>query len=158
MRKYLDRFDTMSYLSGELSRSRRIFTSTESHHDLVETVGREYLGIDETNTIPRKRGRPPKDRSGLSGVKPLVKSEPGGGGESGDGDERKERKKPGPKKGWKAARIAQGLEVPKGNTGKKYDADGNRIKRPYKRRKQEDTGPSASTSASASMSASPGRM
>ena len=122
-RKYLDRFDTMAYLSGELARNRRIFTSTESHFDLVETVGRNYLEIDSVTNEPKKRGRPRKD--------PADKKWAGA-----EGDEKKERKKPGPKKGWKAARVAAGIEVPE----PKFDSDGRRIKRPYKRRKKEENG------------------
>ena len=82
MRKYLDRFDIMNHLAGELARSRRIINQTESHFDLVDTVGKDYLGItDDDLKKPRKRGAAAR--------------------KSGGGDEVK--RKPGPKKGWKNA-------------------------------------------------------
>ena len=97
LRKYLQRFDIMSHLSSDLAKHRRSLTSSESHHDLVATVGKDYLGIkddDETRKgVTKKRGRPA--RGGASGP-----SRGGGGGRDED-DGPKEKRKPGPKKGWK---------------------------------------------------------
>ena len=99
LRKYLDRFDVMTFMSSELAAQRRIVNSTETHFDLVHTVGKEYLGIDEAGAdmggvVKKKRGRPPNPD--------------------------KERRKPGPQKGFKRV----------------MDPSAPRVKRPYKRRKK----------------------
>jgi len=97
LRKYLDRFDVMTYMSGELAAQKRVVNSTETHFDLIDTVGKKYLGIDETGgnadgSVKKRRGRPPNAD--------------------------KERRKPGPVKGYKRA----------------VDPNAPRVKRPYKRR------------------------
>lgn len=128
MRKYLDRFDTMLYMSGELARSRRVLHPTQA--DLVEVVGKDYLGIDESGqTIGevRRKGRPKRireDEGGQPGggdgevkrnkIGRPRKDEQGGHSRNGSisqsargsvgpgrDEKEKERKKPGPKKGWK---------------------------------------------------------
>jgi hypothetical protein len=72
MRKYLDRFDTMMYMSAELARSKRIINPTQA--DLVDTVGKDYLEIDthgqNTSGEPKKKGRPRRIRGedGLGNV------------------------------------------------------------------------------------------
>ena len=88
----------MTYMSGELAAQRRVVNSTETHHYLIDTVGKDYLGIDEPvaegDGVKKKRGRPPNPE--------------------------KERKKPGPPKGYK----------------KVVDPNAPRVKRPYKRREK----------------------
>ena len=64
LRKYLDRFDVMTYMSSELAAQRRVVNSTETHFDLIDTVGKDYLGIDEPGkdvdgAVKKRRGRPP---------------------------------------------------------------------------------------------------
>ncbi|ORX35713.1 hypothetical protein BD324DRAFT_652257 [Kockovaella imperatae] len=94
LRKYLDRFDIMNHLAGELARSRRIINQTESHFDLVDTVGKDYLGItDEDLAKPKKKV---KKSSATEGVKSGDSKPSGTAPEEG-------RRKPGPKKGWKNA-------------------------------------------------------
>lgn len=89
LRKYLGRWDDMAYMASELQASRRI--TKPSTKDLIESVGSTFLGLDEsaaagdaagakrraaaTGDDEKRRGRPPKNPE--------------------------ERKKPGPKKGWK---------------------------------------------------------
>ncbi|RSH83116.1 uncharacterized protein EHS24_006773 [Apiotrichum porosum] len=90
LRKYLSRWDDMTYMSAELLASRRV--AAPSHADLIESVGKQFLGLDEQEAgnakrrannadagaeidSVKRRGRPPKNPE--------------------------ERKKPGPKKGWK---------------------------------------------------------
>lgn len=132
-KKYLDRFDIMSYLTGEINKNRRTFQNQESYNDLVDTVGRDYLEMDAAEkekaalANSKKRGRP--------------KGKGAEGGEEGAGEGDKEephvKRKPGPKKGWKAARAAtaaQGeVEPPR------IGADGRKIKKAYKRKKKEGT-------------------
>jgi hypothetical protein len=91
LRKYLTRWDDMAYMMVELQQSRNV--AAPSHAQLIASVGKDFLGLDEAegdaaagvkrrapanaedDAANKRRGRPPK--------------EPG------------ERKKPGPKKGWK---------------------------------------------------------
>ncbi|KLT39796.1 hypothetical protein CC85DRAFT_250548 [Cutaneotrichosporon oleaginosum] len=80
LKKYLDRYDDMMYMSQELQQSRRV--AEPSNEDLIKSVGEKFLGLDESQEkskrredSDKKRGRPPKPPE--------------------------ERKKPGPKKGWK---------------------------------------------------------
>ncbi|EIW70511.1 hypothetical protein TREMEDRAFT_56607 [Tremella mesenterica DSM 1558] len=91
MRKYLNRFDEMLYMSGEIARSKRILQP--SNADLIATVGNGFLELEDDGDRPRKRmGRPPKG-----------KDEHGNKIEKKKKDWREgERKKPGPAKGWKA--------------------------------------------------------
>lgn len=102
LRKYLDRFDVMTYMSSELAAQRRVVNSTETHFDLIDTVGKDYLGIDEPGkdvdgAVKKRRGRPPNP------------------------DKEREKKKPGPPKGFKRA----------------VDPNAPRLKRPYKKRKDK---------------------
>jgi hypothetical protein len=106
LRKYLDRFDVMLHMSSEIATQKRVLTSTETPHDLVAAVGKEYLEIDEAGDEAGtgkkvKRGRPGKE--GVKGEWP--------------------RGKPGPRKGWKAAKTEEGTEGPK-------------VKRAYTKRKR----------------------
>ena len=76
---------------------------TESHYDLIDQVGKEYLGItDDDVKKPRKRGPyAPRKSAGT-----------GAAGVGGVGGEEVKRK-PGPKKGWKAAQAgAKGDDTP----------------------------------------------
>ena len=90
----------MNYMSSELAAQRRVVNSTETHFDLIDTVGKEYLGLNESGAdgdgpVKKRRGRPPNPDK-----------------------EHKERKKPGPVKGFK--RVA--------------DPNSSKMRRPYKRR------------------------
>ncbi|EKD00771.1 hypothetical protein A1Q2_04963 [Trichosporon asahii var. asahii CBS 8904] len=86
LRKYLERWDDMTYMWQELQASRRV--AQPNHQDLIADLGKQFLGLDEqdgpaakrralegADGEPKRRGRPPKNPE--------------------------ERKKPGPKKGWK---------------------------------------------------------
>lgn len=82
LKKYLDRWDDMMYMSQELQQSKRV--AQPSNEDLIKAVGKSFLGLDDDQQQQqgkkrdegdKKRGRPPKPPE--------------------------ERKKPGPKKGWK---------------------------------------------------------
>lgn len=87
LKKYLERWDDMTYMWQELQQSKRV--AAPSHADLIQSVGKQFLGLDEEQAqaagakrrapdgddASKKRGRPPKPPE--------------------------ERKKPGPKKGWK---------------------------------------------------------
>ncbi|TXT07224.1 hypothetical protein VHUM_03394 [Vanrija humicola] len=81
LRKFLERWDHMAYMSADLQQSRRV--AAPSHTDLIQTVGKQFLGLDgeqesdlnADGDVVKRRGRPPKNPE--------------------------ERKKPGPKKGWK---------------------------------------------------------
>lgn len=87
LKKYLERWDDMTYMWAELQQSKRV--AAPSHADLIQSVGKLFLGLDEEQAAAagtkrrapdaadgdKKRGRPPKPPE--------------------------ERKKPGPKKGWK---------------------------------------------------------
>ncbi len=90
----------MTYMSSELAAQRRVVNSTETHFDLIDTVGKDYLGIDEPGAddggVKKKRGRP---------------SNP---------SKEKERKKPGPAKGYKRV----------------VDPKAPRVKRPYRRKEK----------------------
>ena len=103
----------MTYMSGELASQRRIVNSTENHFDLVETVGKDYLEIDEPGAegagVAKKRiGRPPNvNKAGHGRAKP-------------DANPDKERKKPGPAKGWK----------------RNLDPNAPRTRRPYKKKEK----------------------
>ena len=91
----------MNYMSSELAAQRRVVNSTETHFDLIDTVGKEYLGLNESGAdggdgaVKKRRGRPPNPDK-----------------------EQKERKKPGPVKGFK--RVA--------------DPNASRMRKPYKKR------------------------
>lgn len=119
LRKYLERWDEMTYMWSELQASRRV--AQPSHADIIASVGKTFLGIDaeaegaagaagaggaagaagvkrkaevnEAGEVIKKRGRPPKNPE--------------------------ERKKPGPKKGWKKNLEpgAAGAAVPKKSGG-----------------------------------------
>lgn len=118
----------MSYLSGEINKSRRTFQNAESAEaftDLVDTVGRGYLEIDATGpsqTKEKRKGRPRKN------VDEGVKRE--------EGDPDTPKKKPGPKKGWKQSLAAQGVDVSSkgkrvggGVKKRRLDAAGGIVKR-----------------------------
>jgi len=132
MKKYLERFDTMAYKTEELASARRVAALAESHHDLVETVGRSYLGIEHQGQAPVRGplGRPRKHRP----------DEGGNGDVGGSGQWRRnripkelnetgERKKPGPAKGWKNAlpvddprRVKGGYKVRRFGRGAKKES------------------------------------
>lgn len=115
LRKYLERWDHMSYMSVELQQSKRV--TQPSHMDLISSVGKEFLGLD---------GEP---ESGIG-----VKRRAAAADINGDGDVVKrrgrppknpeERKKPGPKKGWKKNLDPNALpkkRAPQGRPYKKKD-------------------------------------
>ncbi|WWC69993.1 uncharacterized protein I206_103937 [Kwoniella pini CBS 10737] len=94
--KYLERFDHMVYMSEILKQHRRI--ANPNLNDLVETVGNDYLGLDDPSANPnglkrsgegdeegrtKKRGRPNSQK--------VLK-------------DKSEKRKPGPQKGWKLNR------------------------------------------------------
>ncbi|WWC89123.1 uncharacterized protein L201_004041 [Kwoniella dendrophila CBS 6074] len=97
--KYLERFDHMVYMSEILKQHRRI--ANPNLNDLVETVGNDYLGLDDQQNGSasnnkrsggeddggrnRKRGRP------INNNDRMLK-------------EKGEKRKPGPQKGWKLNR------------------------------------------------------
>lgn len=129
-KKYLDRFDIMTYLTGEINKNRRTFQNQESYNDLVDTVGRDYLEMDAAEKAKinaanaKKRGRPKKG-DGKEELEEVEKEEP------------QAKRKPGPKKGWKAARAA----APKGEAEPaRIGADGRKIKKKYKRKKEGTVG------------------
>lgn len=84
MKKYVERWDHMTQMSAELQRSGRV--AQPSHADLIASVGKGFLGLDETEAAPGVKRRAPEDGEKRRG-RPLKNPE--------------ERKKPGPKKGWK---------------------------------------------------------
>lgn len=104
LKKYLNRWDTMTYLSGEINRNRREVQSTESFADLVDTVGRNYLEIDTTlpTTSKEKRKYRPRKTAGAG--------EEGSRREDGE-DGNTQKRKPGPKKGWKQSLVGQGPDA-----------------------------------------------
>ncbi|WOO80700.1 uncharacterized protein LOC62_03G004221 [Vanrija pseudolonga] len=115
LRKYLERWDHMAYMSVELQQSKRV--AQPSHMDLISSVGKQFLGLDgeqesgigvkrraaaadinADGDVVKRRGRPPKNPE--------------------------ERKKPGPKKGWKKNLDPNALpkkRAPQGRPYKKKD-------------------------------------
>lgn len=112
LEKYLSRFDYMSAMKQEVDQAKRY--NDPSAEDLISTVGKNFLGINEDGTDNLK---PSAGGPGEKGKRGRPKKEPGTNGE---------RRKPGPKKGWKAnGGLAQGE---KGKRG------------PYKKKAREGTG------------------
>lgn len=96
LRKYLERFDIMTHMSGELAASRRLVQSNENLQDAIATVDKEYLGIDEDRPAAR-RGRPRRQdqtdgRKGPKVGRSRIDEVTG---------EVRPKRKPGPRKGWK---------------------------------------------------------
>jgi hypothetical protein len=81
LKKYLDRYDDMLYMSQELQQSRRV--AEPSHEDLIKGIGPEFLGIGDEQEKGKRRGENAEKKRGRPPKAP------------------EERKKPGPKKGWK---------------------------------------------------------
>lgn len=84
LKKYLERWDHMTYMSVELQRSGR--AAQPSHQDLIASVGKGFLGLDETEPAAGTKRRPAEEGEKRRGRPPKNPEE---------------RKKPGPKKGWK---------------------------------------------------------
>jgi len=145
-KKYLNRFDTMSYLEGEIKKSRKSFANPETNFDdIIDTVGKDYLEIDVVGPAqsqpgaPKRKGRPTK-KSLLPDGATVVKAEGTATGAEGgeDGEAPSARRKPGPKKGWKRTLpTAVDGEAPQPQQAS-YGSDGRKIKRPNKKRKKED--------------------
>ncbi|WVW84129.1 hypothetical protein I302_106158 [Kwoniella bestiolae CBS 10118] len=93
--KYLERFDHMVYMSEVLKQHRRI--ANPNLNDLVETVGNDYLGLDDDQQLNgnNKRAGDGTDERGRKRGRPLTKVL----------KEKGEKRKPGPQKGWKLNRV-----------------------------------------------------
>jgi hypothetical protein len=95
LRKYLSRWDDMTYMAAELAASRNV--AAPSHTQLIASVGKDFLGLDEQDAAAagrvqggKRRAAPTADEDAANKRKtrPTPKDP-------------LERKKPGPKKGWK---------------------------------------------------------
>lgn len=93
MRKYLARWDDMTYMSAELLASRRV--AAPSHADLIASVGKQFLGLDEQEAAAGGAGGV-KRRAAAADLDDSNKRRARGPPKNPE-----ERKKPGPKKGWK---------------------------------------------------------
>ncbi|WRT66570.1 uncharacterized protein IL334_003529 [Kwoniella shivajii] len=95
MNKYLERFDHMVYMSEILKAHRRI--ANPNLNDLVETVGNDYLGLDDQPTGSKRGGGDEEDGARLKKRgRPNTKLKPL--------KDKSEKRKPGPQKGWKLNR------------------------------------------------------
>ncbi|WVR06861.1 hypothetical protein IAU60_003897 [Kwoniella sp. DSM 27419] len=91
MEKYVERFDHMVYMSDVLKAHRRI--ANPNLNDLVETVGNDYLGLDDQpGGAVAGQKRQAEDGEEKQKKRGRVQRPPG------------EKRKPGPQKGWKQNR------------------------------------------------------
>ena len=114
-RKYLERFDTMVYLDGEIKKNKKGFSTSANFdfEEIVATVGKDYLEVDVQTEPKKKSGRPPK-RAHPSGLALPFAATPGGQDpDAEDGEPAKKRNKPGPKKGTVKAEPGTEPKKPK---------------------------------------------
>ncbi len=101
----------MSMMSSTIAEARRVDMPT--NEDLVRTVGSDFLGLDQdgqgkypaaaasrraaepgaSDAAPKRRGRPPKRR--------LEEANAAGEEGEGHGEDSPEKRRPGPRRGWK---------------------------------------------------------
>ncbi|OCF32942.1 hypothetical protein I316_05279 [Kwoniella heveanensis BCC8398] len=133
MSKYLERYDHMVYMSDVLKSHRRI--ANPNLNDLVETVGNDYLGLDDDNNghgTSGSGGGAGRKRAGEAGENGAAVGERKRGRMMNPNRPLKlpgEKRKPGPQKGWKLNRDPDSIQPRRQTTG-----DPNAPKRKYMRK------------------------
>ncbi|KAK6909696.1 hypothetical protein I203_103717 [Kwoniella mangroviensis CBS 8507] len=126
--KYLERFDHMVYMSEVLKQHRRI--ANPNLNDLVETVGNDYLGLDDDqpNVVSNKRSNQggEGDERGKKRGRPSTSANP-----RRPLKDKSEKRKPGPQKGWKLNRVLD-PNAPPSSQSRKISGQGQ--KRKYQRK------------------------